>query len=220
MVGSLNSVVGDRRIFWLVLGGIAVLAGALLWRAPAEQTLGSGITSVYVHVALTWTGMTGLVIAAGLGLAAAALGRSEVQDWAHAASWVGLGAFAAGLIMSALAAGINWGNIFWQEPRFNSTLQVLAVGLIVQVATSLPVGYRLRGILQAMPALALIWLTMITPLVLHPGNAARTSPSAAIRFTFFGLYILCCLAGAWIVLAVRRRPAAQAERSAEAISGP
>ena len=45
------------------------LAALLLWLAPAEQTLGSGITSVYVHVALTWTGMTGLIIAAVLGLA-------------------------------------------------------------------------------------------------------------------------------------------------------
>ncbi|UCG24837.1 MAG: hypothetical protein JSW55_02225 [Chloroflexota bacterium] len=192
------------RAWWLMLGGIVVLAAVVLWLAPAEQTLGSGITSVYVHVALTWSGMTGLIVAAALGLAAALLGRSGWQDWGHVVGWVGLGMFAAGLIMSAVAAGINWGNVFWQEPRFNSALQILAVGLIVQVVNSLPLPYRLRGLLQALPAALLIWLTMITPLVLHPGNAARTSPSAAIRFTFIGLYVLCCLAGAWIVLAIRR----------------
>ncbi|MGD8857878.1 MAG: hypothetical protein PVG33_16195 [Chloroflexota bacterium] len=210
MVGELNTVLGNRRVFWLVLASIALLAAALLWLAPAEQTLGSGITSVYVHVALTWSGMTGLVIAAGLGLAAVILGRPGWQSWAHLVGWVGLGAFATGLVMSALAAGINWGNVFWQEPRFNSALQVLALGLIVQLANSLAIGYRLRGLLQALPAAALMWLTMITPLVLHPGNAARTSPSPAIRFTFFGLYVLCSLAGAWIVVALGRRLAAQA----------
>jgi hypothetical protein len=220
MVGQLNSVVANRRLFWLVLAGMAALGAVILWLAPAEQTLGSGITSVYVHVALTWTGMTGLVVAAGLGLAAAVLGRPGAHAWAHSAGWVGLGAFAAGLVMSALAAGINWGNVFWQEPRFNSAFQVLAVGLIVQFATSLGVDYRLRGVLQAIPALVLVWLTMITPLVLHPANAARNSPSAAIRFTFFGLYIVCCLAGAWITLALRRTQGSQAERPAEAISGP
>jgi hypothetical protein len=210
MLGQLSALPGDRKAFWLVLIAIAVLAAVLLWLAPAEQTLGSGITSVYVHVALTWTGMTGLVIAAGLGLIAAIAGRPTWQAWAYTTGWVGLGTFAAGLIMSALAAGINWGNIFWQEPRFNSALQVLAVGLIVQIVNGLAFDYRLRAILQVLPAGALIWLTLATPLVLHPANAARNSPSAAIRFTFFGLYVLCCLAGAWIVLAIGRRRRAQA----------
>ena len=205
----MNTEVVSGRAWWLVLGGIVVLAAVVLWLAPAEQTLGSGITSVYVHVALTWTGMTGLIVAAVLGLATALLGRSGLQDWGYVIGWVGLGMFAAGLIMSAVAAGINWGNVFWQEPRFNSALQILAVGLIVQVVNSLPLPYRVRGLLQALPAALLIWLTMITPLVLHPGNAARTSPSAAIRFTFIGLFALCCLAGAWIVMTVRRRQVSQ-----------
>lgn len=205
MVGQLNSLLSDRRAFWLVLAAIVALAATLLWLAPAEQTLGSGITSVYVHVALTWTGMTGLVIAAGLGLAAAIFGRPGWQSWAHLVGWVGLGAFATGLVMSALAAGINWGNVFWQEPRFNSALQVLALGFAIQIVNGLPISTRSRGVLQAVPAAALLWLTWATPLVLHPGNAARSSPSGAIRFTFFGLTILCCLAGAWLVLAIRRR---------------
>lgn len=203
----MNSEVVSGRLWWLVLGGIIFLAAVVLWLAPAEQTLGSGITSVYVHVALTWTGMTGLIIAAVLGLGAALFGRPGLQDWGHVIGWVGLGMFAAGLLVSALAAGINWGNVFWQEPRFNSALQILAVGLIVQIVNSLSLSYRLRGLLQALPAVLLVWLTTITPLVLHPGNAARTSPSAAIRFTFFGLFVLCCLAGIWIVMAImRRRP--------------
>jgi len=200
-----------RGTSWLALSAIVVAAALLLWLAPAEQTLGSGITSVYVHVALTWAGMTALTVAAALGLAAAILGRPKLQDWAHVIAWVGLGSFAAGLIMSALAAGINWGNVFWREPRFNSALQILAVGLIIQVINAFPISYRLRGLLQAFPAAILIWLTTVTPLVLHPGNAARSSPSTAIRFTFLGLYILCCLAGVWIVVAIRRHQLAQSD---------
>jgi hypothetical protein len=207
MAGELKTVLGDRRAFWPVLAAFVILAAVLLWQAPAEQTLGSGITSVYVHVALTWTGMTGLVIAAVLGLGAAIAGRPGWQAWAHLVGWVGLGAFAAGLIMSALAAGINWGNVFWREPRFNSALQILAMSLIVQIVNGLPYGYRLRGVLQTMPAIVLITLTAATPLVLHPGNAARNSPSAAIRVTFLGLYVLGALASGWIVLAIRRRQA-------------
>ncbi len=201
-----------RKSIW-VLGGIVAVAALLLLLAPAERTLGSGITSVYVHVALTWTGMAGLTIAALLGLLAAILARPALQDWGYATAGVGLVMFAAGLAMSALAAGINWGNVFWQEPRFNSALQILAVGLVVQVVNGLPVPYRLRGLLQALPAAVLLWLTSATPLILHPGNAARSSPSWAIRLTFFGLFALCCLAGAWIVLGLRGRQLAQEEAS-------
>ena len=207
----MNSMIVRRGTSWLALGAIVVLAALLLRLAPAEQTLGSGITSVYVHVALTWAGMTGLTVAAALGLAAAILGRPKLQDWAYVIAWVGLGSFAAGLVMSAMAAGINWGNVFWQEPRFNSALQILAVGLIVQVINTFPTTYRLRGLIQALPAAILIWLTTVTPLILHPGNAARSSPSTAIRFTFLGLYILCCLAGIWIVVTIRRRQLAQSD---------
>ena len=182
----MSSEVVSARVWWLVLGGIVVIAATLLWFAPAEQTLGSGITSVYVHVALTWTGMTGLIIAAVLGLAAALLGRSRLQQWGHVIGWVGLGMFAAGLLMSAVAAGINWGNVFWQEPRFNSALQILAVSLIIQLINDLPLPYRLRGILQALPAATLIRLTMITPLVhtskRDPSRTALRTPSGiAIR---------------------------------------
>jgi hypothetical protein len=209
MTDNLISIVSQRKVAWPALAIIVVLAGVVLWLAPAEQTLGSGITSVYVHVALTWTGMTGLMIAAVLGLAAALLRRPGWQAWAQLVGWVGLGGFAAGLVMSTVAAGMNWGNVFWQEPRFNSALQILALGLIVQIVNSLSIDYRLRGVLQAVPAAAFIWLTVNTPLVLHPGDAARSSPSAAIRFTFFGLYILCSLAGAWLVLAIRQRQRAK-----------
>jgi hypothetical protein len=203
--------VGSRRNSGLILGGILALAALILLLAPAERTLGSGITSVYVHVALTWTAMASLVVAALLGLLAAILARPALQDWGYTTAWVGLALFVAGLAMSALAAGINWGNVFWQEPRFNSALQILAVGLIVQVINSFPIPYRLRGLLQTLPAAVLLWLTSATPLVLHPGNAARTSPSWAIRLTFFGLFALCCLAGAWIVISLRRRQLAQEE---------
>lgn len=204
-------MVGSGKYTSCVLGGIVALAALLLWLAPAEQTLGSGILSVYVHVALTWSGMAGMFIAALLGLAAASLARSELQDWGYLTGWISLAMFTGGLVMSALAAGINWGNVFWQEPRFNSGLQILAVGLVVQLINGLPISYRLRGLLQIFPALMLFWLTTVTPLVLHPGNAARSSPSWRIRFTFFGLFALSCLAGAWIVAAIQRRQLDQKE---------
>lgn len=190
----------SRKHFWGILGSQALLAVVLLWLAPGEQTLGSGIKSVYVHVALTWTGMSGFLIAGLVGLAVAIFSKPSLQEWAHKIAWVALVFFAAGLAMSIIAASVNWGSVFWQEPRTNSALQILAVGLVVQLANSWSIPYRLKGILNFFLALFLIWLIQTTPLVLHPGNAARSTPSLAIRFTFFGLFALCTLAAAWIVI--------------------
>jgi len=197
---SMKITWGKTLIGLLVL----VLLGALiLWISPEEQELGSGIRSIYVHVALTWTGMTGIVIAGLVGLLSALLNRANLQKWANTITWIALAFFTAGLVMSIIAAGINWGGIFWQEPRTSAVLQVLALGLIVQGVSSWPVSFRLKGALNFALAVILLILVFTTPLVLHPGNAARTANSFAIRFTFFGLYAVSMLAAAWIVLAIR-----------------
>lgn len=182
-----------------------ILAALLLWLAPAEETLGNGITSVYIHVALTWTGMTGLLLGGLLGLIMAIFARSALQNWIYSLVWIALAMFAGGLIMSIIAARVNWGAIFWQEPRTSSALQLLAIGLIVQLLNGWRLPYRLKGLLYAVPAAYLVWSTLVTPLVLHPGNAARSSPSTAIQLVFFALFGLFAIAGAWLVIALHRR---------------
>lgn len=195
----------SRKNSLVILGAIVTLALLILWRAPEEQTLGSGIKSVYVHVALSWTGLAGFSLAGLLGLATAVSGREEIESWARPIGWVALAAFAAGLVMSVLAARVNWGGMFWQEPRTNAALQILAVGLIVQLATAWPLPARLKGTLRLGLVLFAFWLTGSTPLVLHPRNPARASSSMAIRLTFFSLFVLFSLAAAWFVLQLRQR---------------
>lgn len=204
-VSSMTSMTHSRKTSWIVLIVIASLAAVILLVAPEEKTLGTGIRSVYVHVALTWTGMTGIIVAGFAGLAAAIFNRPRLQSWARTITWVALAAFTAGLFMSIIAAGINWGGVFWREPRTNAVLIILAAGLIVQGLSSWPIDQRIKGLLNFLLAAVFLWLILTTPLVLHPGNAARTSNSFAIRFTFFGLYGLSLLAATWIVLLIQSR---------------
>ncbi len=201
---SLAVVPVSNKLFWAVLGGILSLAALLLIIAPVEQTLGEGIKSVYVHVAFTWAGMIGIVVTGLLGLAAAITSHEALLDWAKSICWVALAMFAAGLVMSIFAANINWGAVFWQEPRTNSALEILALGFVVQFIASWPIPNRLKGFLYLLLAAFLLYSVSNTPRVLHPGSAAMTSPSAAIRFTFLGLFALFSAAAAWIIFHKQR----------------
>lgn len=186
------------------LGVIALLAGLLLWRAPAEQTLGSGIKVVYLHVALIWVGMAGLGAAGIVGLATAVAGaaapRSAWRAALSAVSWTALAFYAAGALVSLAAERINWGAIFWQEPRTAAILQVLAVAVIAQVAHGWPLDLRLKGLLHAAVAGFMFWATRRAGLVLHPDNPIGASSSAAIQFAFGGLFALFAIAAGWLAL--------------------
>jgi hypothetical protein len=108
--------------------------------------------------------------------------------------------FTVGLLLSAPAARMNWGGVFWQEPRTLAALEVLAVGLIIQILVGWPLPLRLRGFLHLGLVLFMVWTVQTTPLVLHPRDPARASSSLAIRATFFGLFGLVSLLAAWIVV--------------------
>jgi hypothetical protein len=207
MSHALALITRSANRLWLILGGLALAAVVVVWLAPAEQTLGGGIRWVYVHVALTWTGMTALVVAGLLGAALAWTGRPPLQAWTVATGAVGLGFYVAGLAVSLGAAIVNWGGVFWDEPRTQTNLQVLAVGVIVVVAAWWWPNARGRGLLFALLAAWMVWSLAITPLVLHPRNPIMTSSSAAIQSTFLTLYGLGSLAAAALIVHFHSRAA-------------
>ena len=148
--------------------------------------------------------MTGLVILGLLGLVQLIWPSQELQAWSQDLGWVALGFFLAGIGMSMVAAWVNWGGIFWQEPRTLAMLRVVAVALIVQVLTDWPLSLRLKGGLRLGLALFLTWSVWRTALVLHPQNPIQTSSSLTIQATFFSLFALTFLLILWIVLRWRQ----------------
>lgn len=181
------------------MGVIVVVTAVLLFLAPEEATLGSGIRSVYVHVALIWVGLAGFVVVGLLGAVLLLTGNAIVYPWLRTIGWIGVGFFAAGLAMSALASQVNWGAVFWQEPRMRSSSTSLAIGVIVMVAMELFPWLRLRGLLVTAVPIIFYWLTAQTELVLHPADPILTSDSAGIQATFAGLFVLVGMAAALLV---------------------
>ncbi|MCB9418900.1 MAG: hypothetical protein H6667_03805 [Ardenticatenaceae bacterium] len=187
-----------RRIWWGI-AGIAVVTAVILLIAPEEATLGAGIRSVYVHVALIWVGLAGFVVAGLLGVGLLVTGYERLYPWLRTIGWIGVGFFAAGLAMSAVSSKVNWGAVFWQEPRMRSSSTSLAIAVIVMVAMEWFPWLRVRGLMMTAVPLIFFWLTARTKLVLHPGNPILTSNSVAIQATFVGLFVLVGLAAALLV---------------------
>ncbi len=199
MGGFLNS----KRVWW-GLGAIGVVTAVLLLIAPEEATLGSGIRSVYVHVALIWVGLAGFVIAGLLGVGLLVTGKATIYPWLRTIGWIGVAFFAAGLAMSAVSSKVNWGAVFWQEPRMRSSSTSLAIAVIVMVAMEWFPWLRVRGVMMTAVPIIFYWLTARTELVLHPANPILTSDSVGIQVTFVGLFVLVGLAAALLVWRSRK----------------
>ena len=190
---------------WLGLAGLATAIPLVLYLAPDEAILGSGIQTVYVHVALTWTGMGGLFLMGILGLILAiSAKRKALQDLAQTLGWVALLFFTGGIVVSLIASHVNWGGIFWREPRMLAAVNSLAISAILLVVNSWLANSRLRGLIFAMiPAIVAV-ITLQAPRVLHPTSPIFSSPAIGIQSAFGLLFLLFAAVGAWIVWRLTR----------------
>jgi len=195
----------SRIVFWPLLVIVALFAGLLVMLAPAEATIGQGIRIVYVHVALIWSGMAILLIAGLLGLIILISGRAASSSWMQIVAWTGLAFFAAGVITSLAAEVVNWGGIAWREPRTAANLNLLAIVVVTQVVISWLTNPRLKGLLNFVLALAIVWTTLNTEVQLHPENAVGDATSRAIQIAFYVVTLLCLIAAAMLILYARGR---------------
>jgi hypothetical protein len=207
-----NATSGEKRPFcgyyvaWGLFLFLLVAMGVVLFRAPLEQTLGSGIRVVYLHVALIWASLLGLLLNGVLGLAVAVTERPLWERWRQLFGWLFIGLFILGVLVSLWAQQVNWGGILWREPRNVSVFNVTAVALISQILADWSPRLRWRGLLSIALSAFILWEIPRAELVMHPGDPIGSSTSAGIQFTFYSLAILCFLAVlclAWI--AYRRK---------------
>lgn len=189
---------------WAAIVGIVLLLSLVVWLGPDEQTLGSGIKSVYLHVGLTWAGMVGLGAAGLLGLAIFLTGRLAWMRWLQIVGWVSTAVYGAGIAMSMVASQINWGGVLLQEPRMAAALNGLAVALIVQVLLAWLPPTRASGLLPILLWGLILWLNGQATLVLHPPNPVRTTESNGIQFTFLAVFILFSLMLVWLVWFIQK----------------
>lgn len=165
--------------------------------SPLEKTLGANVRLIYFHGAWVWTGKVAFALAGAVGLAALVFPglRARLAGWSLALGRAGLVFWLTYLPLSLLVQQLNWGGIFWDEPRWRVPAAFGVAAVLVQVALTL---FNI-AVLTALANLvfgAALWIALAqTQNVLHPDSPIYGSGSLRIEF-FFSLLValsLVCL---------------------------
>lgn len=185
----------NNRAIWgslLITLVLIVLVTAL---SPLERTLGDRARLVYFHGAWVWTGKLAFGVAALTGLIGL-LRRSPLwQRISLALGRAGLVFWLTYLPLSLYVQQVNWGGIFWDEPRWRIPLMFGVVGVLLQAGLWLMEDLRLASVANLVFGVALWWSLGTIQNVLHPDSPIAQSNSLQIQLFFVALVVLSVIFG-------------------------
>lgn len=176
--------------------------------APLERTLGANARIVYAHGAWVWSGKVAFALAALAGLAG--LAGMLLKRWRGWTIWslalgrTGLFFWLTYLPMSLLVMQLNWGGVFFDEPRFRIPLTFGIVGLLLQVGLAILSTGWITNLANLLFGAALWWQLGGIENVLHPDSPIFDSNSRLIQVFFIFLFLLALLFGAQVAVWLRR----------------
>lgn len=191
-----DSQSASRGSSWLWLAATLLLIGVLTIFSPLERTLGERAGLVYFHGAWVWSGKITFALAAAAGLVGLALRKVIWQRASLALGKTGLVFWLTYLPMSLVVQQMNWGGIFWDEPRWRVPLAFGIAGLLLQVGLALMDDLRLSSAANLVFGAALWYFLGQAENVLHPDSPIFGSDAVRIQIFFSGLLLLSLLFGA------------------------
>lgn len=184
-----------HRSIWIGLLLTALALIVVTAFAPIERTLGERARLVYFHGAWVWAGKVAFA-AAGIAGLVGLLRRSRAwQNASLALGRTGLFFWLTYLPLSLWVQQVNWGGIFWDEPRWRVPLMFGIVGLLLQVGLALMDDLRVTSAANLLFGIALWWFLGNIQNVLHPDSPIFTSNSIRIQVFFVALLALSLLFG-------------------------
>lgn len=191
----------QSRLEWVGLLLTLCLIALVTAFAPVEKTLGERVRLVYFHGAWVWAGKVAFAVAAAAGLVGLVHWGSLAarRAWRRASlalGWTGMVFWLTYLPLSLLVQQMNWGGIFWDEPRWRIPLTLGVVGLLLQAGLYLMENLRLASGANLVFGIALwVWLGSIEN-VLHPDSPIFQSDAVRIQVFFTLILLLALLFGA------------------------
>jgi hypothetical protein len=181
---------------WIWLIGTLLFIVLLTAFAPVERTLGARARLVYLHGAWVWSGKVAFGLAALAGLAGLWLRKERFHQVSQALARTGLLFWLTYLPMSLLVQQMNWGGIFWDEPRWRIPLAFGIAGLLLQIGLTLMADLRLASAANFVFGAALWYLLGNIENVLHPDSPVFGSGAVRIELYFSLLLMLALFMGA------------------------
>jgi len=203
----MNQIVNFARRYRAALfaANIALLVLVTLL-SPLEQTLGWRARAVYFHGAWVWTGKAAFALAAAAGLTALlwARRRAEAANWSLTLGRAGLFFWLTYLPMSVWVQQINWGGVYWDEPRWRIPLAFGVAAILLQIALALFEQPLLTGAANLAFGVAL-WVSLASiQNVLHPDSPIFGSGALYIQIFFVLLIGLSLLFLAQVALLLHK----------------
>ncbi len=184
------------RNLWIGLALTALAIGLVAWFAPLERTLGDRSRLVYFHGAGVWAGKIAFGAATAAGLAGLIRRSAAWHRASLALGRAGMFFWLTYLPLSLYVQQVNWGGIFWDEPRWRVPLMFGVAGLLLQIGLTLIEDLRLVSAANLVFGVALWWFLGNIQNVLHPDSPILTSNAVDIQVFFAALLALSVIFGA------------------------
>lgn len=185
----------QSRALWVGLLLTVILLALLTALAPVERTLGENARLVYFHGAWVWAGKIAFGAAAIAGLVGLLRNSQAWQRGSLALGRVGLVFWLTYLPLSLYVQQVNWGGIFWDEPRWRVPLMFGIAGLLLQIGLALMEDLKLVSAANLVFGVALWWFLGSIQNVLHPDSPIAQSTARDIQLFFAGLLVLAVIFG-------------------------
>jgi hypothetical protein len=195
----MENLARKNRLLWFGLLFTLLILALVTAFAPLERTLGERARLVYLHGAWVWAGKAAFGAAALAGLGALLRRHVTWDNLSLALGRTGLVFWLTYLPMSLWVQQVNWGGIYWDEPRWRIPLVFGIVGLLLQVGLALIDVPRLASAANLIYGTALWWLLGNIQNVLHPDSPILQSDSVRIQFFFVILLLLALIFGVLLV---------------------
>jgi hypothetical protein len=183
----------EKKNSSIIIAALVILAVAIAWLAPAEQTLGDKVKLVYVHVGIIWTGLFMYVVSAVLSLYFLVTDRKKVFKWSFASEATALRFWGLHAVMGAVSSKLIWGEIAWAEPRMKITLIILVSSIIAYSISGLIKNTDVTSILNVGMPLLILLLILRAGRIMHPINPVSGSTYLSIQISVGTITLLFVL---------------------------
>lgn len=186
----------SSRPIWISLLLVALAIALVTWFAPLERTLGERARLVYYHGAWVWAGKIAFAAAAISGLVGLLKHGATWQRYSQAFGYTGMVFWLTYLPLSLYVQQVNWGGIFWDEPRWRVPFMFGVAGLLLQIGLALIADLRITALANILFGAALWWFLGSIQNVLHPDSPIFQSDAVNIQIFFAVLLALSLVFGA------------------------